>query len=193
MNVSSPTTVLVKAREGDEDAFAALVQQHSHRIFQLAYRMTRNEQDAEDIVQESFLRAYRQLGHFQAKADFGTWLYRITANCAIDIMRTRHQRMKKVSEPIDEAAAPLTSEVPGPERLAAGAEMSSLIDGALGDLTPVERAAFTLRHHEGRSIEEICGVLNLGKSAAKHAVFRAVKKLRTVLAPLSGRAAESAS
>jgi RNA polymerase sigma-70 factor (ECF subfamily) len=190
MDVSSPMTVLVKAREGDEDAFAALVQQHSHRIFQLAYRMTRNEQDAEDIVQESFLKAYKQLGHFQAKADFGTWLYRITANCAIDNMRTRQQRIKKVSEPIDEAVAPLTSDVPGPERLAAGAEMSSVIDGALGDLTPIERAAFTLRHHEGRSIEEICDVLNLGKSAAKHAVFRAVKKLRTVLAPLSGRAKE---
>src|SRR5689334_12951513 len=99
MDVSSPMTVLVRAREGDEDAFAALVQQHSHRIFQLAFRMTRNEQDAEDIVQESFLRAFRQLGHFQAKADFGTWLYRIAANCAIDSMRTRQQRMKRVSEP----------------------------------------------------------------------------------------------
>ena len=178
-------TALFRAREGDEDAFAALVQQHSRRVFQLAFRMTRNEQDAEDVVQESFLRAYRQLGTFQAKADFGTWLYRITANCAIDTMRTRQQRVRKLSEPLDETEAPLASEGPGPERLAESAEMQRLVGEALSDLTPTERAAFTLRHHEGRSIEEICATLSLGKSAAKHAVFRAVRKLRETLAPLT--------
>src|SRR5262245_4274831 len=106
MDVSSPMTALFRAREGVEDALAALVQQHSRRVFQLAFRMTRNEQDAEDVVQESFLRAYRQLSTFQAKADFGTWLYRITANCAIDAMRARQQRVRKLSEPLDETEAP---------------------------------------------------------------------------------------
>lgn len=173
-----------KAREGDEEAFAALVRQHSRRVFQLAFRMTRNEQDAEDVVQESFLRAYRQLNHFQARADFGTWLYRITANCAIDHLRHRQQKVQKRTDAIDTAGEQLVAGAPGPERLAASAQLQRAMDAAMDELTSTERAAFTLRHHEGRSIEEICSLLSLGKSAAKHAVFRAVRKLRVTLGPL---------
>lgn len=190
MDVTSRMSSLVRAREGDEEAFAALVQEHSRRVFQLAFRMTRNEQDAEDVVQESFFRAYRQLGRFQAKADFGTWLYRITVNCAIDTLRTRQQRVKAYMDPIDEAANPLPTLDPGPDRLAQSAQLGELVGKALSGLSAVERAAFTLRHDEGRSIEEICGLLNLGKSAAKHAVFRAVRKLRTVLEPLHAHTAD---
>src|SRR5215831_8507059 len=137
MDASDRATALIRARQGDEEAFGALVQQHSRRVFQLAFRMMRNEQDAEDVVQECFLRAYRQLGRFEAR----------------------------------------------PDRLAESAEIDRLVNEALDDLSAIERAAFTLRHHEGRSIDEICRTLNLGKSAAKHAVFRAVRKLRATLAP----------
>ena len=184
MNVSDRATVLVRARQGDEEAFGALVQQHSRKVFQLAFRMMGNQQDAEDVVQESFIRAFRQLGRFEARADFGTWLYRITANCAVDMLRGRHHRMSPQTDGFDELSAPQTSAGPGPERLAESAQLRRLVNAALDDLTPIERAAFTLRHHEGRSIEEICSLLNLGKSAAKHAVFRAVRKLRTALAPV---------
>jgi len=152
-------------------------------VFQLAFRMTRNEQDAEDVVQECFLRAYRQLGRFEARADFGTWLYRIAANCAVDMMRTRSHRMHAKAEVLDEAAAYPELTRPAPDRLAQSAEIDQRVNEALDDLTAIERAAFTLRHHEGRSIDEICRTLNLGKSAAKHAVFRAVRKLRATLAP----------
>ena len=82
MDATEGTAVLARARDGDGEAFRALVEQHSRRVFQLAFRMTGNEHDAEDVVQESFLRAYRQLGRFEARANFGTWLYRIVANCA---------------------------------------------------------------------------------------------------------------
>ena len=183
MDASDRATALFRARQGDEEAFGALVQQHSRKVFQLAFRMMRNEQDAEDVVQECFLRAYRQLGRFEARADFGTWLYRIAANCAVDMMRTRGHRMNAKAEPLDETAPLPEVGRPGPERLAVSAEIDRLVNDALADLTAIERAAFTLRHHEGRSIDEICRTLNLGKSAAKHAVFRAVRKLRTTLAP----------
>ena len=183
MDASDRTAVLIRARQGDEDAFGALVQQHSHRVFQLAFRMLGNEQDAEDVVQESFLRAYRQLGRFQARSDFGTWLYRITANCAVDMMRTREHRLRQRTDPIDDASINAQTEGPSPERMAAGAQLGTVVENALHELTAVERAAFTLRHHDGRSIDEICRTLNLGKSAAKHAVFRAVRKLRVALAP----------
>src|SRR5258705_12881077 len=104
MDASDRAAALIRAREGDEEAFGALVQQHSRKVFQLAFRMMRNEQDAEDVVQECFLRAYRQLGRFEARADFGTWLYRIAANCAVDMMRSRQRRMSARSEVLDEAA-----------------------------------------------------------------------------------------
>jgi RNA polymerase sigma-70 factor, ECF subfamily len=188
MDASDRATALIRARQGDEDAFGALVQQHSRKVFQLAFRMMGNEQDAEDVVQESFLRAYRELGRFQARADFGTWLYRIAANCAVDRMRSRQRRMSARSEVLDEAAPLPETGQPSPERLAESAQLNRLVNDALESLSAIERAAFTLRHHEGRSIDEICRTLDLGKSAAKHAVFRAVRKLRMALSPFRGAA-----
>jgi RNA polymerase sigma-70 factor (ECF subfamily) len=184
MEAGEAAAVLARARGGDEDAFAALVAQHSRRVFQLAFRMTGNEQDAEDVVQDSFLRAYRQLGRFEARADFGTWIYRIAANCAVDLMRGREHRHGRRAEPLEAVEPIAASPQPAPDRLAASRDIERRVERALGALTPLERAAFTLRHHEGRSIDEICRTLNLGTSAAKHSVFRAVRKLRAALAPL---------
>ena len=92
--------------------------------------------------------------------------------------------VSKDSQPVDETAPLPEVTRPGPDRLAESAEIDRLVNEALDDLTAIERAAFTLRHHQGRSIDEICRTLKLGKSAAKHAVFRAVRKLRAALAPL---------
>jgi RNA polymerase sigma-70 factor (ECF subfamily) len=205
MDAIDRTAVLARARDGDEEAFQALVDEHSRRVFQLAFRMTGNEQDAEDVVQEGFLRAYRQLGRFESRANFGTWLYRIVANCAIDSIRSRQARLRHLGpgrlsavsgsgssaslENLENPGHPgtplnLSAPAPNPERLAASEETRRRIDAALNGLSPVERAAFTLRHYEGRSIDEICRTLNLNTSAAKHSVFRAVKKLRVALEPL---------
>src|SRR5258706_10603573 len=115
MDATETAAVLARARQGDSDAFRALVETHGRSVFQLAFRMTRNEQDAEDVVQESFLRAYRQLGQFQARADFGTWLYRITANCAVDLMRSREHRIASRKEALEGDAVELAADRPGPE------------------------------------------------------------------------------
>jgi RNA polymerase sigma-70 factor, ECF subfamily len=185
VDATEMAAVLSRARQGDSDAFRALVERHSRSVFRLAFRMTGNEQDAEDVVQESFLRAYRQLGRFEARANFGTWLYRIVANCSVDLMRARHARHDQVrGEPIETAAGVSAADAPNPERLAESAEIDRQVQAALGALSPLERAAFTLRHYEGRSIDEISSMLGLGTSAAKHSVFRAVKKLRVALQPL---------
>jgi RNA polymerase sigma-70 factor (ECF subfamily) len=177
--------VLARARQGDEDAFRVLVEQHSRSVFRLAYRMTGNEQDAEDVVQESFLRAYKQLGRFESRANFGTWIYRITANCCVDLMRARQARHDQSrSESLDTTEPLPAGDGPSPERLAESAQIERRVQQALVALSPLERAAFTLRHYEGRSIDDISATLGLGTSAAKHSVFRAVKKLRTALAPL---------
>jgi RNA polymerase sigma-70 factor (ECF subfamily) len=184
MDAIEAATALARARHGDPDAFRTLVERHSRRVFQLAFRITGNEQDAEDVVQESFLRAYRQLGRFEARANFGTWLYRIVANCAVDLMRTKwHRKDQHSRETGDGWMETTATEFPGPERLAESAEIHRRVATALDGLSPLERAAFTLRHYEGRSIDEIGTALNLGTSAAKHSVFRAVKKLRLALEP----------
>src|SRR5476651_2094847 len=92
MDATEAAAVLARARQGDSDAFRALVEKHSRSVFRLAFRMTGNEQDAEDVVQETFLKAYRQLGRFESRANFGTWLHRIAVNCSIDLIRGRkHQ------------------------------------------------------------------------------------------------------
>jgi RNA polymerase sigma-70 factor, ECF subfamily len=186
MDATEAAAVLARARQGDSDAFRALVEQHGRSVFRLAYRMTGNEQDAEDVVQESFLRAYRQLGRFESRANFGTWLYRIVSNCSVDLMRSKQARHDQVrGDSLDESVVELpAADGPGPERMAQSAEIDRRVQDALGALSPLERAAFTLRHYEGRSIDEISATLGLGTSAAKHSVFRAVKKLRVALAPL---------
>jgi RNA polymerase sigma-70 factor (ECF subfamily) len=192
MDASETAAVLARARGGDEEAFQALVNEHARTAFRLAFRLTRNEHDAEDIVQESFLKAYRQLGRFESRAHFGTWLHRIVVNCAVDLLRTRQARQRAAhaavpAPALERQAAP----GPGPERLAQSRELGRSLDEALARLSPLERAAFALRHHEGRSIAEIGRMLGLGTSATKHSVFRAVRKLRAALEPLrhSGREA----
>ena len=187
MDATEAAAVLARARQGDSEAFRSLVERHSRSVFHLAYRMTGNEQDAEDVVQESFLRAYKQLGRFESRANFGTWLYRIVANCSVDLMRSKQARHDQTrGDSLDEVADLPAADLPGPERLARSAEIDRRVRGALAGLSPLERAAFTLRHYEGRSIDEISKTLGLGTSAAKHSVFRAVKKLRVVLEPLRG-------
>ena len=187
MDASDAAAVLDRARQGDSEAFRSLVENHSRSAFRLAYRMTGNEHDAEDVVQDSFLRAYRQLGRFESRAHFGTWLHRIVANCSVDLLRARRSRQDySRGEDLDSVIDVSPAETPGPEQLARGAEIERSVAAALGQLSPLERAAFTLRHYEGRSIAEIGKTLGLGTSATKHSVFRAVRKLRAALEPIRG-------
>src|SRR5688572_33063245 len=92
MDVTEAAAALDRARQGDSEAFRSLVERHSRGVFRLAYRMTGNEQDAEDVVQEAFLRAYRNLVRFEDRARFASWLHRIAANCAYDVLRGRARR-----------------------------------------------------------------------------------------------------
>ena len=175
------------ARDGDSDAFRALVERHSRAVFRLAYRMTGSAQDAEDVVQETFLKAYKQLARFESRANFGTWVHRIAVNCSIDLIRSRpHREAGHDAEDLEHFGAGLE---PGdatgtsPERLMLSTEVQDRINAAMTALSRMERAAFILRHFEGRSIEEISESLGLKTNATKHSIFRAVRKMRTALEP----------
>jgi RNA polymerase sigma-70 factor (ECF subfamily) len=173
-----------KAQRGDHDAFRSLVERHARAVFRLAWRMTGNSIDAEDVVQETFLRAWKQIGRFDGRAAFGTWVHRIGANCALDHIRAR----KGKSETVDiNGDVNLPHGGPSPERLAQSAEITALLLPALDELTETERVAFVLRHYEGLPILEISRVLGVESGAAKHSVFRAVQKLRRALQPAVSR------
>lgn len=174
------------ARDGDSEAFRSLVERHSRAVYRLAHRMTGSPQDAEDVVQETFLRAYKQLSRFESRANFATWLHRIAVNCSIDLIRARaHRETGHDHTDLEQFGAHDEARAarPTPERLMLSTEVQERITAAMGALTRMERAAFALRHFEGQSIDEISRALGLKTNAAKHSIFRAVRKMRTALEP----------
>jgi RNA polymerase sigma-70 factor (ECF subfamily) len=174
------------ARDGNSEAFRALVERHSRAIYRLAHRMTGNASDAEDVVQETFLKAYRQLGRFESRANFSTWLHRIAVNCSIDLIRSRpHREAAHDAADLEEIGTLGTQDTSQrtPERLMLSTEVQDRITDAMGTLSQRERAAFVLRHFEGHSIEDISRSLGLKSNATKHSIFRAVRKMRAALEP----------
>jgi RNA polymerase sigma-70 factor (ECF subfamily) len=172
---------------GDKEAYGGLVVRHSHTLFRLAYRITGNEADADDVVQEAFLRGYRKLEGFESRANFGTWIYRIAVHCALDkIRRRRGDESSRVGDTNDPELDQLqvADHAANPERLVLSGEINALQQAALSSLTATERSAFVLRHMEDRTTAEIGAALGIEPNAAKQAVFRAVQKLRRRLAPL---------
>jgi RNA polymerase sigma-70 factor (ECF subfamily) len=175
------------ARSGDSEGFRLLVDKHSRNVFRLAFRMTGNEQDAEDVVQETFLRAYKQLDRYEARASFATWLYRIAANYSLDLIRVRkrHQEHREVNTNEDsDVMQSIPGTEPAADRIVFSGQVKDRVNAAMEELSPQERTAFVLRHFEGLSIEEIGAALGTGANATKHSIFRAVQKLRRSLEPL---------
>lgn len=175
---------------GDKEAYGALVMRHSSSLFRVAFRITGNEADAEDVVQEAFLRGYRRLESFESKSKFSTWIYRIAVHCALDSIQQRNgndaTRVGNESDP-DQDQVQVADEAAGPDRLLLSGEIEAMRRDAMHGLTATERTAFVLRHMEDRTTEEIAAALGIAPNAAKQAVFRAVQKLRRRLASLRVR------
>ena len=172
---------------GDNEAYGALVVRHSRTLFRVAFRITGNEADSDDVVQEAFLKGYRKLATFESRANFGTWIYRIAVRCALD--RVNSRRRDEDSRAGEESDAErdqvqVADSTAGPERLALSSEIAAMQQAAMRSLTATERAAFVMRHMEDCTTEEIGATLGIRPNAAKQAVFRAVQKLRRRLAPL---------
>jgi len=177
MQALSDDLTVERARKGDPAAFRSLVETHARDVFRLAFRMTRNEDDAEDVVQDTFIRAFQRISSFEGRAQFKTWLYRITANTALDLLR-RRKRAEPRSAPLDEVTTGVSG---GQENAVFGRQIRERVDSALEDLSELERAAFVLRHCEELSLGEISHTLDITVNATKQAIFRAVRKLRASL------------
>jgi len=176
---------------GDKEAYGELVVQHSHQLFRVAFRITGNEADAEEIVQEAFLRGYQRLESFELRSKFGTWIYRIAVNCALNRVGKSEvdaeYRHGEENDP-EQKTVQVAGTGADPERALLSREIGTAHQQAMQRLTATERTAFILRHMEDRSMSDIAEVLGIAPNSAKQAVFRAVQKLRRELAPLRGTA-----
>lgn len=171
---------VAEARSGNQEAFKVLVDRHSRTLYRLAYRMTGKAEDAEDVVQETFIRAFRQLSRFEARSNVSTWLYRIAFNCAVDFLRSRPRRESATEDDALERLAPAATG-PTMDDLVYAGQIGERMQVALGGLSEKERAAFLMRHYHGCSIEEIGSTLGMKTNATKHSIFRAVKKMRVAM------------
>ncbi len=168
------------AVKGDRMAFRQLVLDHSHAMFRVAWRLCNDESLAEDIVQESFIKAWRKIGDFRMQSSFRSWLHRITVNTAMDLLRKQSRRRRfETEEPEFE-----TAEMSVLPRTDVQIDIRSQAGAAMQQLSDTERAALLLRHYEGHSIKEIAQILELTSDASKQAIFRAVQKMRVALQPL---------
>ena len=186
MNVLGPTPS--SAGVADDGGFQALVMSHARSLHRLAYRMTRNEQDAEDVVQEALLKAYRGLDKFERRSELSTWLHRITTNCAYDLLRKRQRRAEDDLPETDAESDALTeglfSALPSPDQSAHATDIRRRVSESMERMSATERTAFVLRHFEGHTLEHIGATLGISLAATKQCVFRAVRKVRQDLEPL---------
>ena len=177
---------------GNRDAYRVLMDRHFSLVARVAFRITGNEEDAEEATQEAFLRAYNKLHSFRQDSAFSTWIIRIAMNTAINIVERRKRdlsyRAPRIADEPSEAEGTVrvADQQAGPESELLGREAATLRETAMEELTPMERAAFTMRHMEEVPMAEIAEALHITVNSAKQAVFRAVAKLRRSLAPLAG-------
>jgi RNA polymerase sigma-70 factor, ECF subfamily len=189
----APETELIReAQAGNRVAFDALVKQYEQQVLRLALHLTGSEQDAEDIYQEAFLKAYRYIGNFRFECSFYTWIYRIVTNLCLDQLRRRKTRREDQAVITDHSGdeIDILASVSDDRSFSNPAKeldrklLGDRIQQALGRLTPRERMVFELKHYQGLRLRTIGEMLNTTEETAKNTLFRATKKLRSQLAGL---------
>ena len=180
------SALVTRAKAGDVEAFSELVRHYDRRVFRMAKQITQNDDDAEDVLQETFLKAYTHLDDFQGNSKFYTWLVRIAVNEALMKLRKRRSdRTVPLDEPIDTGEDEVTREIAvwdqNPEDSYSREELGRILDEAIETLKPAYRTVFILRDIEELSIEETAETLGLSISAVKSRLLRARLQLRDKL------------
>jgi RNA polymerase sigma-70 factor (ECF subfamily) len=179
-----PEELITQARAGDEQALEQIFNTYRNQVFALAYRVTGNPSDAEDVCQEVFLQVMRKIGSFEGRASFSTWLYRITMNRSRDLLR----RKKRTPEMLNLEGSPDALETDeagalGPEAHAVASDAQSLVQGALMRLPYSLRAPLVLHEIEGLEYREVARLLRLPVGTVKSRIFRGRLKLAELLEP----------
>jgi RNA polymerase sigma-70 factor (ECF subfamily) len=185
--------ILVReAQRGDRAAFEELVRQYDHAVLRLAMHLTGSEHEAQDIYQDAFLKAYKNIGSFRFECSFYTWIYRIVTNLCLDHLRRKQVRKEDAPVAVDSEGQPydVLDQVPdgragaNPERDLMRRELGKHIGRALDQLSAKERMVFELRHYHGMKLRTVGEMLNTTEETAKNTLFRATQKLRGALADM---------
>jgi RNA polymerase sigma-70 factor (ECF subfamily) len=180
---SEESLLVAAARTGDIGAFESLVRRYDRNVFRIAQHITQNREDAEDVVQDAFLKAYQNLGQFQGQSKFYTWLVRIAVNEALmRLRRRRPERMVSIDEDVKTEEDSMPREIadwsPNPEQLYTQSELKDILGKTIQGLPPSFRTVFVLRDVEGLSTEETASALELSVPAVKSRLLRARLQLR---------------
>jgi len=186
IQVDDEAAVVALARTGDAKAFNELLQRYERKIFRLALHITQNREDAEDVLQETFLKAYQHLDQFQGQSKFYTWIVRIAVNQALMKLRKRKSdRSVSLDDTIDTGEDTVAREIAAwdenPEQQYGREELNQILTSAVDGLTPIYRAVFVLRDVDGLSTEETAEALELSVPAVKSRLLRARLQLRDKL------------
>lgn len=175
---SADLELIGRIRAGDGPAFETLYRQHATRLYNLASRMIGANGEADDLLQDIFLLAYRKIGSFRGESSLGTWLYRLAMNHCLDVLRNRQTRMGQQTDSLDEPdATPVTSPVPV---LSAVSRID--LERAIAALPPACRAAFLLHDVEGFGHQEVGAMLGVSEGTSKSQVHKARLRIRGYLA-----------
>ncbi len=164
------------ARSGDQNAFCTLVERYMKQAYNIAYGYVQNHDDAADIAQESFVRVFRSIRSFRGDAGFGTWLYRIVTNLALNRIKKRSQKAAR-EIPIEESGHASAATLPD----FGNSGQSELLERALHELPTLQRAAVILRHLNGFSTREVSRILRCSEGTVKTHLHRGLKKLKSKL------------
>jgi RNA polymerase sigma-70 factor (ECF subfamily) len=178
--------LLERARKGDTQAFGILVERYQRRVANVALAVVHNQEDALELAQETFVRAYENLDKFESRSSFSTWLYRIAANLAIDFWRREGRHVVLRGEDAENEMRRLPTERGDSYQAASRSELSGRLSKALEELTPEHRAVILLREVEGLSYDEISEVLQIPRGTVMSRLHYARTRLRTLLKDLAG-------
>jgi RNA polymerase sigma-70 factor (ECF subfamily) len=187
INRDSDSALVAATKRGDTQAFEELVLRHKQRVLAVAQRITNNREDAEDVAQESFHKAFLHLAAFQEKSRFSTWLTRIAMNEAFMLLRRRRGVVERLPESPDDdmksSSEAFVDQSPNPEESCSQRERTQLLTEAINLLGPTIRTAILLRDIEERSVKETAQILGASITAVKARVFQGRRRLRRTLNP----------
>jgi len=186
------STLVREAQRGNRAAFEELVRHYDQSVLRLAMHLTGSEHEAQDIYQDAFLKAYKNVGNFRFECSFYTWIYRIVTNLCLDHLRKKQVRKEEAPVAVDAEGEQydVLSQVPDgrsaadPERDLMRRELGTRINHALAKLTSRERMVFELKHYHGLRLRTVGEILNTTEETAKNTLFRATQKLRGALADM---------